>query len=143
LIAIDTNILVYAHRADAPFHAVARRVMKAVVEGDRVWAIPWPCVHEFLAKVTHARIFKVPTPSDLALAQIHEWHRSPSATFIGEVDGYLDCLAGVVRESKVTGAKVHDARIAAICRVNGVEELWSADRDFSRFSGLRLLNPLA
>jgi toxin-antitoxin system PIN domain toxin len=142
VIAIDTNILVYAHRADAPFHEPARRVLEDVVEGDAAWAIPWPCVHEFLAKVTHPRIFKVPTPPELALEQIVEWQRSPPCAIIGEPEGYLETLSEVVVESRVSGSKIHDARIAAICRAHGIEELWSADRDFSRFAGLRVKNPL-
>jgi len=45
-------------------------------------------------------------------------------------------------EGKIAGPQVHDARIAALCRDHGVHELWSADRDFSRFAGLAVVNPL-
>lgn len=142
MIAVDTNILVYAHRADALFHDSAARVLRELAEGSGLWAIPWPCVHEFLAKVTHPRIFKEPTPIELALEQLSGWLHSPSARTIGESDGYFETLANVLIDSKTSGAKVHDARIAALCFSNGVDELWSADRDFSRFAGLRVKNPL-
>jgi toxin-antitoxin system PIN domain toxin len=142
VIAVDTNILVYAHRADAPFHESASRVMRKLVEGTSLWAIPWPCVHEFLAKVTHPRIFKNPTPLARGIDQVAEWLRSPTARTIGEPDGYFSVLSRVVLDSEVTGAKVHEARIAALCLTHGVDELWSADRDFSRFSRLSLSNPL-
>ena len=143
MIAVDTNILVYAHRADAPFHDSAARVLRELAEGNAVWAIPWPCVHEFLAKVTHPRIFKNPTSVELALEQLAEWLRSPSSRTIGESEGYFDTLANVLVDSKTAGSKVHDARIAALCLTHGVDELWSADRDFTRFAGLRVANPLS
>jgi toxin-antitoxin system PIN domain toxin len=142
MIAIDTNILVYAHRSDSPFHGAAFGAVKTLVEGDVLWAIPWPCVHEFLGKVTHARIFKQPTSLDGALEQVSEWLRSPSGRVLSEPDAYWDIFSSAVLDSKVTGAKIHDARIVAICLAHGVDELWSADRDFSRFSGLRVTNPL-
>lgn len=142
MIAVDTNILVFDHRADSPFHDAARRALTGLVEGDALWAIPWPCLHEFLAKVTHPRIFKTPTPLEHALEQVAEWLRSPSGRVIGEPEGYMDVLSRTLRSSKVVGAKVHDARIAAVCVAHGVDELWSADRDFGRFSEMRVTNPL-
>jgi uncharacterized protein len=62
LIAVDTNILVYAHREDSPFHTAAFHRVAELAEGPASWAIPWPCLHEFLAIVTHPRIYAPPTP---------------------------------------------------------------------------------
>jgi toxin-antitoxin system PIN domain toxin len=142
VIAIDTNILVYSHRADAPSHDAALALVQAAVEGDRAWAIPWPCIHEFLTKVTHPRIFREPTPIAVALAQVAEWRRSPSHRMLAEPEDYFETLARTLEASQVVGAKVHDACIAALCEAHGVEELWSADRDFQRFGRLRVRNPL-
>jgi toxin-antitoxin system PIN domain toxin len=142
VIAIDTNILVYAHRTDAPFHDPAKNALREVVEGDTAWAIPWPCVHEFLSKVTHPRIFKHPTPLERALEQLEDWALSPVCQVISEPEGYLPILASTLRSSRTVGSQVHDARIAALCVAHGVDELWSADRDFSRFAKLRVRNPL-
>ncbi|HNH64386.1 MAG TPA: type II toxin-antitoxin system VapC family toxin, partial [Thauera aminoaromatica] len=58
MIALDTNILVYAHRTDSPFHERARSAVETLASGVREWAIPWPCAHEFFAVETHPRIFK-------------------------------------------------------------------------------------
>jgi len=144
VIAVDTNILVYAHRSDAPFHQAAAAALRRAAEGDVPWAIPWPCLHEFLAKVTHPRIFKQPTPLERAIEQVREWLRSPAAQVVGEPEGYLEVLAGALVETQTRGAQIHDARIAAICIAHGVDELWSADRDFGRFARrLRVRNPLA
>lgn len=142
MIAIDTNILVYAHREDAPLHAAAYEKLVELAEGRATWAIPWPCLHEFLAVVTHPRIFRPPTPLGAALAQVHAWLESPTLRLLSEDGGYLDTLAGLLEAGQVTGPQVHDARIAALCRYHGVSELWTADRDFGRFPSLGVRNPL-
>lgn len=143
MIAVDTNILVYAHREDSSFHDRAEPRVRELAEGKAGWAIPWPCVHEFLAIVTHPRIYAPPTPLAAALRQVDAWLDSPSLVLLGEGEGYWRDLRRVLESGRVTGPRVHDARIAAICRQNGVRELWSADRDFSRFPGLKVRNPLA
>lgn len=142
MIAIDTNVLVYAHRKDAPFHEVALNAIREIAESDRSWAIPWPCVHEFLAKVTHPRIFQQPSPLAVAIHQVSDWLRSPSVRVIGETEGYFEILSRTLLQAQTTGAKIHDARIAAICVSHGIDELWTADRDFGRFTELRVRNPL-
>ncbi|MCC6897801.1 MAG: PIN domain-containing protein [Polyangiaceae bacterium] len=142
MIAVDTNILVYSHRSDSPFHARAVGVVRELVEGGTRWALPWPCLHEFMANVTNARIYKKPTPLALALQQAGQWLGSPSVRLLAEEEGYWDALAELLRSSQVTGAKVHDARIAALCISHGVTELWTADRDFNRFAALRTENQL-
>lgn len=142
MIAIDTNLLVYAHRQDAREHPLAARVVRSLAEGRERWALPWPCVHEFLAIVTHPRIFNPPTPLQKALDQVAVWLESPVVATLAETDGYWDRLRGQLSRATVTGARVHDARIAALCLHHGVSELWSADRDFSRFPELTVRNPL-
>lgn len=142
MIAIDTNILVYSHRPDSKFFLPAGQVVRRVAEGREDWAIPWPCVHEFLGIVTHPRIFKPPTPTEVAIAQVETWMESPTLRLIGEAPTYWRNLAEILTDGKISGPKVHDARIAAICKTHGVRELWSADRDFSRMRGLKVMNPL-
>ena len=68
MIAVDTNILVYAYRADLPFHPAAVRCLTGLAEGPSVWGIPWSCAHEFLSVVTNPRVFRIPTPAAQALA---------------------------------------------------------------------------
>ena len=140
--AVDTNILVYAHREDSPFHQAALDAMLALTAGAETFAIPWPCVHEFLAIVTHPRIYKPPTPRDIAIASISRWLRSPRCNAIGEGPGYFERLSELLTASKVMGPQVHDARVAAICLDHGVSALLTCDRDFSRFAALKTENPL-
>jgi len=143
MIAVDTNLLVYAHRRDSEWHTRAATVVRSLAEGGTPWAIPWPCVHEFLAIVTHPGIYRPSTKVGAALAQVTAWLESPSLVLLAEGPGYADRLAAVLDRSKVAGAKVHDARVATLCLYHGVRELWSADRDLSRFAALKVRNPLA
>ena len=142
MIAIDTNILVYAHREDAPWHDAAVNAVRRVAEGRAAWCIPWPCVHEFLAIVTHPRIFKTPTPLKDALDQVEAWLESPSVVVVGETEGYWHRLREALEAGRIAGALVHDGRVAAICLHHGVSMLWTADRDFGRFASLKSTNPL-
>jgi len=142
MIAVDTNILVYSVREDSPWHRAALSCMRRVAEGRGIWAIPWPCVHEFLAVVTHPKIYKPPTPLGDATRQVDYWMESPTLRLIGEGTGYWEHLKAMLVSARVAGPLVHDARVAAICRASGVREVWTADRDYSRFSGIPARNPL-
>ena len=142
MIALDTNLLVYAHRPEMPFHERARRVLTEAVAASEPVGVPWPCAHEFLAVVSNPRIFRDPTPMDLALDAVKRLLTSLSGGFLAEGEGYLDALERIARPALLQGAIVHDARIAALCIYHGVRVLWSADRDFSRFPDLTVVNPL-
>jgi len=142
MIAVDSNLLVYAHRKDSPWHETTKEVLRSLAEGRNPWAIPWPCIHEFLAIVTHPRIFDPPTPLPKALAQVETWIASPSLELLAESGSYWEVLRTTMRKGRVAGAQTHDARVAALCKHHGVKELWTADRDFGRFPELRVRNPL-
>tara|TARA_B100001123_G_scaffold450971_1_gene625636 strand:+ start:6789 stop:7292 length:504 start_codon:yes stop_codon:yes gene_type:complete len=142
MIAVDTNLLLYAHREDCEFHGLALNFMQQFSEGENRWSIPWPCIHEFLAITTHPRIFDPPSPSNLAFDCIGNWLQSPTCELIGEDQGYFEVLKRLSIQGKIAGPMIHDARVAAICIYNGIKELLTADRDFSRFSELKSRNPL-
>ncbi len=142
MIAVDTNLLIFAHREDSEFHKAALDAITQLAAGDAPWAIPWPSAHEFLAIATHPRIYRPPTPPATALAAIEAWVQTPACRILAEGPGYFDILKTILRTSKATGPMIHDARIAALCMHHGVSELWTLDRDFSRFRDLRTRNPL-
>jgi uncharacterized protein len=142
MIAVDTNILVYAHRVDSPWHESAYQAILNLAQGDTVWCIPWPCIHEYLAVVTHPRIYSPPTPLARALEQVEIWLEAPSLRMLGELAGHWKELKKIVSAGKIMGGAIQDARVAAICVEHGVREIWSADRDFTRVAGLAVRNPL-
>lgn len=143
MIAVDTNVLVYAHRRESRMHEGAFRVLRELTEGRRPWAIPWPCCYEFLSVVTNRRIWKGAESSpETAWNQLRAWIDSPSVRLIGEVGGFPDILGRLVRRPRVRGPVVHDARVAAICLAHGVDELLTRDRDFALFPELKTRDPL-
>jgi toxin-antitoxin system PIN domain toxin len=142
VIAVDTNILIHAHREDSPFHDRAAACLTGLATGRQAWAIPWPCIHEFFSTATHTRYLKPPTPAPLALAQLDAWLESPSLVLLCESPLHWATLRRLLISSQIVGPVVHDARIAALCQQHAVRELWTADRDFKRFPALRTRNPL-
>ena len=142
MIAVDTNVLVYAHRADSEWHGPAARAVAGLANARAPWAIPWNCIAEFLSVVTNPRIYAPPTPREKACDQVDAWLASPSLVLLGEDVAYWPTLRDSIIAARIAGAAVHDARTAALCKRHGVSELWTADRDFSRFRGLSVVNPL-
>jgi len=141
VIALDTNILVYARRREAAHHAQAARLLKELAEGEEPWAIPWPCVYEFLRVVTHPRVFDPPTELAAALEDLESLLGSPSLVLLGEGPGHPAHMRQAVRGGEARGNLAHDAHIAALVLEHGVQELWTTDRDFARFPGVRARNP--
>ena len=139
MIALDTNILVYAHRIEMSWHLPAKQAVQQLFDGDQAWGIPVACVHEFMSVVTR---IPNPTSAELAMAQIKEWLLSPSARLLHSTEQHLETLERVIVEGQAKGGQIHDARIVAICLEHGVRELWTVDRDFARFALLTSKNPL-
>lgn len=143
MIAIDTTILVYATRTEYPFHNEAHRAVTEIsASGGGRWAIPWPCAHEFLSAVTNQKIHRSATPQDLAMQFLKNCTLFPMFHFIGEGAGYLEIIDNLLASLKASSGMIHDAKIAAIYLHHGVSELWTADRDFSRFPKRKTRNPL-
>ncbi|MBI3450197.1 MAG: PIN domain-containing protein [Acidobacteria bacterium] len=141
MIAIDSNILVYARRKETPHNAEARRLLEELATGEAAWAIPWPCVYEYLRVVTHRRVFVPPTELNQALDELDALMESPALTLLGEGPTHAAHLRLAVGSGRAVGNLAHDAHIAALCVEHGVRELWTADRDFARFPGLNVRNP--
>ncbi len=141
--AIDTNILIYAEVTSSAHHQRARQLLTELAESDAAWAIPWPCIYEFLRVVTHPRVFHPPVPAGIALQDMQKVLASPSLMLLSETPRHTAVLQQVMQQSGVTGNLVHDAHIVALCLEHGVSELLTGDRDFARFAGMRFIDPFA
>jgi toxin-antitoxin system PIN domain toxin len=142
VIAVDTNILVYAHRRDSEFYRAAARALRGVADEGQTWGIPWPCLGEFFAIATNPRIYEPSSTVTEAVEQIDIWLESPTVVLLGETVGTWPLLRNLLVTANVVGPMAYDARIAVLCVAHGVRELWTADRDYGRFPGLRTRNPL-
>ncbi len=133
MIAVDTNILVYAHREELPQHVAARRRLVELAEGHALWGIPVFCLGEFVRVITHPRLFAAPHSADEAGQAVERLAASPSLRILYPGARFLPLFVAAVREAGTTGNLVFDAMIAALCREAGVRALLTADRDFARF----------
>jgi uncharacterized protein len=141
MIAVDTNILVYAHRSRTPQHRVARRAIeRAAAQG--AWGFALGSLTEFWAVATHPSSEGRPsTPSEaaayleaLAVGGAHVWEPAR---------GFGARLAQLAMDLDVAGPRMFDLQIALTAFENGATELWTADGRFVKLPGLRLVNPLA
>lgn len=139
MIAVDTNILVYAHREEMPLHTTALGRLRSLVEGGTPWALPVFCIGEFVRVVTHPRIFHPPTDLDTALTFVEQMLGSPSARILTPGPTFPAIFAEACRDGGVQGNLAFDAQIVAVCREHGVAELVTEDRDFARFGAPRPL----
>lgn len=130
--AVDTNVLIYAHRGGLPQHAAAKALLIELAEGHERWAIPVFCLVEFLRVVTHPKFIPMFT-IDEAVDAVGRLLVSPSLEILFPGDRFLALLFEAMADAKATGNLVFDAQIVALCREAGVRELMTEDRDFRRF----------
>jgi len=141
--AVDTNVLVYALHKESEFRTQSLHVLRTLAEGQVPWAIPWPCVYECLRVVSHPQVFHPPMRPTEAWRQLGSLCASPALQLLAETPRHPAVLQAVLDQSQASGNLVHDAHIWALCLEHGASELISADRDMTRFEGMKLRNPFA
>lgn len=134
MIAVDTNILIYAHRQEFPQHGRALTALSSLAEGSELWAIPVVCLSEFLRVVTHPAVLKPPSTIAQASTSVEALLASPSLRLLTPGDRHGALLLQLVRQHQITGNLVFDAQIVALCLEHGVRDLLTEDRDFGRFT---------
>lgn len=133
MIAIDTNVLVYAHRAETALHDVALNHLTDLCENNQPWALPVPCITEFFRVVTHPKVFNPPSKLVQALDFAKAVTEAPACRLLKPGKHYLDQFFSVMQEADARGNLVFDAQIVALCREHGVSKILTNDRDFERF----------
>ena len=131
--ALDTNVLIHAHRKEMAKHVEAERLLRNFSEGTTPWGLPVFCLGEFLRVVTHHRVFTPPTTMRNALVALDGLLQSPSARLLLPGDRYWACLHDVISQGQATGNVVFDAQIVAVCLEHGIDFLISEDRGLKRF----------
>ena len=137
MIAIDTNILVYAHDTSSRMHKAACGHLEALSGSLFNWSVPAPCLVEFLRVATHPKILSPPYTANEVSANVERLLASPSLTLLRPGPHHAELLLEAIREVNAVGNLVFNAQIVAICREHGVSRLLTHDRDFERFKGLR------
>lgn len=139
MIAVDTNILVFAHRTDSPWHEQALRTIKDLAEGDALWGLPVFCLGEFVRVVTHPRIFDPPSNLDQAIKALEGLLESPTMRVLSPQSRYPELFKKTLEVADARGNLAFDAQVAAVCLEHGVSKLLTHDRDFARFPELEIL----
>ena len=141
MLALDTNILVHAHRRGTAHHAEALELVRRLAEGAEPYALFWPSLYEFLRVVTHHRVFDPPSTTSDALEAVRDFLAPPVVRVLGETTRHAALLERVLQESRVTGNLIHDAHLVTLGIEHGVHEILTLDGDFARFSQLASRNP--
>jgi uncharacterized protein len=137
LIAVDTNVLIYAHRRETKRHARALKALKTLAEGDAPWGLPVFCIAEFIRVVTHLRVFTPPSDLRTALDFVDRLLESPTVRLLLPGQTYPSVFRSICETAEVRGNLAFDAQIVASCIEHGVRELLTADRDFARFDAIK------
>ncbi len=138
MIAVDTNVLIYAHRGETAWHRAAASRLIALAEGAERWGLPVFCVTEFLRVTTHGRVFRPPSTLRQATEFISGIVKAPSCEVVRPGPGFLELLVETARQADARGNLMFDAQIAALCLEHGIDTVLTNDRDFGRFKQLRV-----
>lgn len=140
MIAVDSNVLVYAHFEDFDLHEAARETIIKLAEGSSPWAIPVFCLSEFVRVSTHHRILTKPFSTSEACSAVEALLESPSLLVLLPGPEFTDLFLEATREVGAKANLVFDAQIAALLRESGVDSLLTEDRDFDRFRDLEIVH---
>jgi hypothetical protein len=141
VILVDANILLYAYNSTAPQHRACRKWLESALSEQAGIALSWPTILGFLRLSTDARVFRAPRSWDEAEVIVASWLEDPGVYVLQPGTEHWAILQAAIRDGQVRGPMIMDAHLAALAIEHGAV-LCTNDRDFTRFTGLRLFNPL-
>jgi toxin-antitoxin system PIN domain toxin len=140
---VDVDVLLYASDESSGFHVKARDLIDRLGRGPDLLYLFWPVLMGYLRIATHPAIFPRPLPVEIATANVEQLLQLPHARIAGEADGFWDVYLATTSGMVVSGNLVPDAHLASLMRQSGVGSLWTHDRDFRKFDGIRVRDPFA
>ena len=141
MLLTDVNVLIYAHRAESPEHEAYARWLTDLATGEEPFGLSELVLSSVVRIVTNPRVFKTPTPIDMALAFVDELLRRPNAVRLRPGSRHFELFERLCRQTNASGKLVADAYHAALAMEHGCEWV-TTDADFGRFPGLRYRHPL-
>ncbi len=140
---LDTNVLVHATHTASPFHPRARALVEHLVAGPALAYLLWPAIAGYLRIVTHPTILGTPLTTEEAMSNVEAMLAPPHIRAAGEGDDFWRSFRDVAADVKPRGNLIPDAHLVALMREHGVSTIWSNDRDFRKFRGIRVKDPFA
>ncbi len=141
MIAVDTNILIYAVREEFSQHKVANKIIIDLAEGNNLWAITWSSIYEFSRVLTHHKLISPPASSSEVALIIKNILDSPSLRILTHGNNHLPIVLEELSSTFAKGNFLFDLQIASILKEHGVKEIITADSDFLKFKWLKVTNP--
>ncbi len=141
MILIDANLLLYAYDPDSKHHAAARSWLEGTLSGSEPVGIAWTVLLAFLRVGTDARVYPRPFSMPEAVSKAATWWQQPQVCLVVPGERHWEILSQLVVDAQVRGPVVMDADLAALAIERGAT-VCTADKDFTRFTGLRVVNPL-
>jgi toxin-antitoxin system PIN domain toxin len=143
MLAVDTNVLVYAADADSPFHGPCRAFIEHQRARPDAWYTTWPILYEFLRVTTHPRVMRRPWKADAAWGFVAALLASPGMGILIETERHADVARELIAElPELAGNLVHDAHTAILMREHGIARICTRDTDFARFPFLQMIDPV-
>src|SRR2546426_3841082 len=139
---VDTNVLVYATHSGSPNHDRSRALVEHLVAGPAIAYILWPAVVGYLRIVSHPAILESPLSSEEAVANIENVIAPAHIRTAGEGEGFWSAFRQVATDVKPRGTLVPDSHLVALMHELGISTIWTRDRDFRKFSGITVRDPL-
>lgn len=140
MVAVDSNVLIYAHRRGAPEHRVALEVLRELWEGTTSWSIAWPSIYEFARVMTHPLAVEYPFTTSNLIGAIEQILKSPSVVMLGHTDRHWRTAVPTMSKVQPIANAAFDIQIASILLENGVTSIYTRDKAFAQL-GLTVINP--
>jgi uncharacterized protein len=141
--AVDVNPLLYASDRSSPLHEAALAFVERLAAGRELVYVFWPTAMAYLRIATHPSIFSSPLPSRDAVANLTSLLELPHVRSPGEDAGFWAAFRAVADEVVPRGNLIADAHVVGLMRAYGVDAIWTRDRDYLKFDGIRVLDPFA
>jgi len=141
MILLDANLLIYAHNGLAQQHQRTKQWLQSVLDSGEPIATSWVTLLAFLRIMTDPRMFADPLATEDACGIAAAWLGNPAISVLHPTERHWPILSRLISEGQCRGPLVMDAHLAALAIEHGAT-FCSTDRDFTRFKGLRLVNPL-
>lgn len=138
---IDANLLLYAYDSSAEHHEVCKQWIEEMMSGREQVRLAWATILAFLRITTAKNILKRPLSILEALGFVSDWLAQPAVDVIDPGERHLSILSSLLKSAQARGPLVTNAHLAALAIEHGAV-VCTNDKDFSRFSGLRVFNPI-
>lgn len=138
----DVNVLVYATNSASPFHEKAKALVERFLAGPELVYLLWPVALGYLRLVTHPALLDAPLSPTVAANNIDRLVAQPHVRPVGEMDGFWRIYRRVADAAKPRGNLVPDTHLVALMRQHGIATIWTHDRDFRKFDGITVRDPV-